>query len=185
MMLKSTLVLAGVLAFFPSLALAQVNFSGDWELVDPSPAGNQPNLAVLSTIPLERGARITQTADRITITPTNPLSSNSEPYVFAMYGKVTLRRSGRPMVTDAYRVQWMGPLLFITKTLLDDPGRYPERPFRDRDGEDPRTPYSDLTKEFTTMSINYEGQLEVLAVRVPGLAVSSISATRYVYRRKP
>jgi len=189
-MRKAALIILGVLVFYPSLAFAQVNFSGDWELVDPAVV-NKTNLAVFSTIPLERGAHITQTAERITITPVNPLNANEGPYVFAMYGKVTLRpRVQDPRVgdsilgTDAFYVRWMGPLLFITTTKLDDPAKYPGREFRDRDGEEPRTADSDLTREFTTMSINADGQLEVLAVRVPGLAVGTISATRYVYTRK-
>ena len=36
-MLKATLIVVGILAFYPSLAFAQADFSGDWELVEGIP----------------------------------------------------------------------------------------------------------------------------------------------------
>lgn len=144
-----------VLIGWPSLSLAQVDFSGDWELVEGGPDS-----------PLFRGAHVDQKGATLTIAPTPPQLLYENPRVFMLDGTETRYTHGTVRGDETWllvsRATWKdGSLHIATATNAAATGRWDSQ---------------------MTISFDAEGQL-VIAKQEPTLT-GGVATMRLVYRRK-
>jgi hypothetical protein len=167
-MLKSALLVVGVLVFCSSLAFAQADFSGDWELVEGSPVG------ALSS-PLSRAAHVDQAGATLTISPTPPRPLFETPRLFSLDGTETQYRHGNARGDETWllesRASWKNAELQITT-----------RTTRLQNTTNTTLPGTGTWESQMTISIDDKGQM-VLVSQEPTLT-GGISAERLVYRRK-
>jgi len=158
-MLQTALVVVGALAFCPSLASAQVDFSGDWELVEGRPAD-------ASSSPLFRAAHVDHAGATLTIAPTPAQPLFEAPRVFRLDGTETQYTHGNARGDETWvlvsRAHWKDASLQITtKTTRPGTGTWESQ---------------------ITLSLDDSGQM-VIVTQEPTLT-GGVATARLVYRRK-
>jgi hypothetical protein len=150
-------LVVAILSVLPRPLLAQVNFSGQWELIEEA----SPQIADYSS-PIGKRGSIVQDAEILTLT-----SSREGARRFNLDGSdtqhVTMSPAGEPFTANS-RVRWTSSALLITTAHT-------------------RPSLPNAWEDIITLSLNGQGQLVIIKVSPNLWPYGTTNTHRWVYRK--